>query len=638
METFVLYALLGIGAGAVYSILACGLVVIYKGSGVVNFAQAAIAIFAGFVYVQLRNDHMSIAPAILVTTLACAAGGAVFSYGVMRPLRNAPILARVVATLGLFIALLSLIPLIWSTLGSGLTNPPSMFPTKLVFMLGGFIPQDKFWLAGVGILLTFVLWALYRFTTFGRATRAVAENERGAALVGFSPDLIATGNWALGSGLAGLAGVLLVPTTGLDLDNAFLIVPVLAAALLGRFTSFWLVTASAFLLGSLQSLVGYYWNTQPGVTSGLPFLAVILAIIATGKRIPSRGMLETGTRLAFAPRSKIHIVAAVLLAGVLVLMLLTLDRTYQVGIQTSLVTALIALSLVIVTGWVGQISLAQVAFAGVGAYATVLFASKWSVPFPLPILLAGLLAVPVGILIGLPALRVRGINLAIVTLGASVALSAMVFQHPSLTNGGTGNAVPSPKIGGLSLDPISHPAAFGIFALVVLALVVVAMSNIRRSASGRRMLAVRANERAAAAAGVNVAATKLTAFALSAFVGACGGSLLAYQQTVVSYEPFVPSASLTLLTIVYIGSIAAVSGGVLAGFIASGGLLFVFLSHLGLNGTTWWTFVSAVGLILTVMFLPDGVAVFEMRRWKKVWLQVRARMASRPQAAEDRRS
>jgi ABC-type branched-subunit amino acid transport system permease subunit len=620
MDTFLLYALLGIASGAVYAILSQGVVAIYKGSGVVNFAQAAIAMFAAYCYVALRNDSVPTAAAMAITIVGAGLAGFAFSYGVMRPLRSAPVLAKVVTTLGLFTALTALVVILWPTTAV-VAVIPSIFPANTVSIFGGVISEDRFWLAGVGIVLAVALWAVYRFTAFGRATRAAAENERGAALIGYSPDFIAASNWALGSALAGLAGILVVPQTGLDPSVALLIVPVLAACLLGRFTSFPVVTAAAFGIGALQSLAGKYWNSQPGVQEAIPFLVVIIAMVVKGRLIPERGALATG-RLPLAPPSRIRVVPLVLLAGITVLLLATLNHTYQTGIATSLIMAIIALSLVVVTGFVGQISLAQMSFAGVGAFAVAKFATDLNIPFPIPILLAALLTVPVGILIGLPALRVRGINLAVITLGAAVTVSSMVFQNPAWTGSYGGSVVPSPKIAGLALDPIQNPVRFGIFGLIVLILVLLLVINVRRSPTGRRMLAVRANERAAAAAGVSVSATKLQAFALSSFIAALGGGVLAYQLGNVSFQEFDPTQSIFLLTLVVIGGVAVAGGGLVAGLIASGGLIFVIFSNVGAVGN-WWAFASGVLVVVTVVLQPDGAVVAVGQQWRAV----RARFA-----------
>ena len=604
MSTFLLFALLGIGSGATYAILTLGLVLIYKGSGVLNFAQASVAMFSAYGYLTLKHAGLPTAPALIATMAAAAAGGVLFYLLVMRPLRTAPVLARVVATLGMFVALTGAAGVIWGDQDQ-IVSP--IFPTSPVTVFGKHLGQDRLWLAGTAIVLAGVLWSLYRFTRFGLLTRAAAENEKGAALLGYSPETISAANWALGCMLSGVAGVLVAPLTGLDPTRLnFLIVPVFAAALVGRMSSFGVATAAGLLIGAGQSLITYYW-IQPGVQDALPFLIVIATMALTGRAIPVRGTLSEG-RPPLAPASRISPTLSVLFVGITVLLLVVFDRSYQSALATSMIIAVIALSLVVVTGYVGQISLAQMAFAGVGGFAVSKLGWDWGVPFPLTIVLAALVAVPIGAVIGLPALRVRGINLAIVTLGAAVAVSSMVFGNSDWTGGVTGSRVPVAKLGSYSLDSFAHPVRFGIFCLVVLAIAMVLVTNLRRGPSGRRMLAVRGNERAAAAAGINVAATKLHAFAFSAFIAALGGGVLAYQLENVAFSRFEPMQSVTLLIVAYIGGIAAVSGGLVAGIAASGGISFVFFSGLGAVGD-WWNLISGAALILVVIGQPDGGAV-----------------------------
>ena len=212
----------------------------------------------------------------------------------------------------------------------------------------------------------------------------------------------------------------------------------------------------------------------------------------------------------------------------------------------------------------------------------------------------------------------RGINLAVVTLGAAVAVSAVVFQNADWTGGVSGSQVPSPGIFGFSLDPVTYPVRFGIFALVVTILMVAAVINLRRSPFGRRMLAVRSNERAAAVNGINVVATKLQAFALSAFIAGIGGGVLAYQLGAIAFERFSPMASITLLAIAYIGGIATVGGAIAAGVIVNGGVLYVLLSNVE-GIASWWVVISGAALLLTAVTQPDGIAVAmgQQARWVK---------------------
>jgi ABC-type branched-subunit amino acid transport system permease subunit len=604
MRDLLLFAILGIGAGSAYALLALGIVLIQKGTGAVNFAHGAIAGVAAIYFAVSTDKGMSIPTAVVTALLGAGVGGVLFYLVVMRPLRDAPLLARIVSTLGLMVILGGLATKIW---GSPSVVAPGIFPNDSIEVFGVAFGVDRLWLLGTTVVLATALWVVYRFTTFGIATRAAAESERGAMLLGYSPDLIGAVNWALGSMLAALAGILIAPITTLDIATlTLLVVPALAAALLGRFNSFGITAGVAIAIGMGQSLLTRYWQ-QAGVNDALPFVIVIVAMVLAGQLIPARGSAET-RRLPLAPAGRPSGTGWGVLAAAVIVGLIALNGSYQAAIATSLIFTILALSVVVVTGFIGEISLAQMAFAGVGGFAVSKFAVDLGIPFPLPILLGMLVAVPIGVVLGLPALRVRGINLAIVTLGAAVAISGVVFQNADWTGGGRGSEVPSPEILGLSLDAVAHPVRFGLFALLVVGVAIWLVMNLRRSASGRRMLAVRSNERAAALAGIDVSQTKLQSFALSAAIASLGGGMLAYQLGAVAFDRFAPMASITLVAIVYIGGIATVKGAVFAGVITNGGVLYVLLSGMG-GIDSWWIVISGAGLLITAVLQPDGATV-----------------------------
>jgi ABC-type branched-subunit amino acid transport system permease subunit len=638
MKDVLLFAILGLGAGAAYTLIALGIVLIQKGSGAVNFAQGAIAGCAALFFTASTNAGMSKVVSLLICLAGGAALGAGFFMAVMRPLRNAPLLARIVSTLGLMILVSALALKVWGSLSS---VAPSLFPTNSLSIFGIAFGVDRLYLLATALILTAVLWAVYKYTGFGISTRAVAESERAASLLGYSPIQIGAVNWALGCALAAFAGVMIAPLTTVDIAPlTLLVLPALAAALVGRFTSFAITAAVAIAIGIGQSLLVRYW-TQPGVNQGFPFVIVALMMILGGKLIPARGTLSLA-RLPLAPATRFRLIPSVAAIAITVLGLVVLNRTYQGGITVTLITIIIGLSVVVVTGFVGQISLMQMAFAGIGGFLVSKLGTNLGIPFPWPILIAALAAVPVGVLLGLPAVRVRGINLAVVTLGAAVAVSAVVFQNADWTGGVSGSQVPSPGLWGFSIDPVSHPVRFGIFALIVTVVTVAGVINLRRSPFGRRMLAVRSNERAAAVSGIGVVSTKLQAFALSAFIAGLGGGVLAYQLGAVAFDRFSPMASITLLAIVYIGGIATVGGAIAAGVIVNGGVLYVLLSNVG-GIASWWLVISGAALLLTAVTQPDGIAVAMGQQidWVKQRIGGGAKPPSEPPrvvATEDRRT
>jgi ABC-type branched-subunit amino acid transport system permease subunit len=258
------------------------------------------------------------------------------------------------------------------------------------------------------------------------------------------------------------------------------------------------------------------------------------------------------------------------------------------------------------------VSLAQMSFAGISAFMLSHLSQNWGVPFPFSLLIAAAAAVPVGILIGLPALRVRGVNLAVITLAAAAAMDALVFNPTWFSGGLGGRDIPSPTLFGLNLGISagkSYPRViFGVLLLIIVTLVALSVARMRSSATGRMLIAVRSNERAAAAAGIRVAPAKLFAFALSAFIAGLGGGLLGYLQGTASAPTFATFTSINLLAIAYVAGIGRIGGAVFAGVMMSANGFFVNLLNEHISIGQYQTIVAGVALALTAIKNPDGVA------------------------------
>ena len=640
MTDYAFYLLLGTGAGAVIAILGLGLVLTYRGSGVVNFAHGAVATWTAYVFVDLRlnGDYalpfpglpdrlhtggaMAFVPALVVALATSAALGFLTYMLVFRPLRTAPALAKVVASVGVLIAIIAMVQ---ERFAATTVSVAKILPSEPVtFARDLTVPRDGLWLAAIAIVLAVVLWAVYRFTRFGLATRAAAEDEQGAITLGFSPDALAAVNWTVAALLAGLIGILASPLTQLTplLFTTLFLIPALGAALIGRFTSFGVTCAAGLAIGMIQSSflqvqVDVSWWPQIGAREGLPFIAIVIALVILGKRLPTRGSLEFA-RLPRAPLPHPSVLKVLLPYVAIIGLFFVLPGGWRIALLTSLIAAVLALSLVVLTGFVGQISLAQMAFAGVAGFALSRFASQWGIPFPIAPILAALVATVFGVAVGLPALRVRGINLAIVTLAGGVAIQEFVFKNPdytgSISSGGA--KIPNPELFGIDFGltakhDLFRPA-FGVLVVTVLVLLTLVVMNLRRGTLGRRMLAVRANERAAAAAGINVASTKLIAFAISAFIAGIGGTLIGYRFGSISDASYGIFASLTVLAFAYIGGITSIGGALLAGLVTGGGFFFYGLQQLqGQSGTgegNIQLFIGGVALIITAALNPEGIA------------------------------
>jgi sulfate-transporting ATPase len=605
----VLFALLGLGAGAAYALIAQGVILVHRATGVVNFAQGAIALISAATYVWLINAHgFSPAAATLVVVPAAGVLGAVVQRVVMRPLGRAPMLAKLVAVLGLVVVLEGVTLLAYGPDQQAVTP---LLPTSSVHLFGVTVGRDRIIVFLIAIAMAAVLSLFAQRTMRGALFRAASDSEEGVAILGYSLSTIATSTWVAGSMLAGFAGILIVPITSLSSTALILlIIPAVSVALLAGFSSFWVATVAALLLGVLQSEIARFWTVQSptiqGMQQALPFLLIILVMVLRGRSIPGRSTLTLG-RPPLAPAAPRNPYAISTAIAVAVLVTAVASNSYQTAIAVGLISAIVALSLVVLTGYVGQISLAQMAFAGLGAYFCSRLAADAGLPFLVTVPLAALAVVPCGVLLGAPALRVRGVSLAVVTLGAAVAIDALVFADPQLTGGVDGISIPSPEIFGYSLDGIIHPFRYAMAVLVILVLCMTAVGVLRHSRLGLKMLATRDNERAAAAEGVDVVQTKLIAFAIASFLAGLAGALFGYLYGHLSLDAFTPLASVTFVTVAYIGGIGSITGALIAGMISAGGPVFNLLSS---NNAVnkYQLLISGVGVILTAILNPDGVA------------------------------
>jgi branched-chain amino acid transport system permease protein len=638
MRDDLLYAALGLGAGALIASIALGVVLIYRGSGVINVAAGAIAMVAAYIFWALRTGffgfELSSAPAFVLTIACMAVFGVLIELAIFRPLRNTAPLAKLAASLGLLLVLESAMVLIF---GNSLKSAPSVLPTDTVTIFDRVVPKDRFLLAGIVILVAALLTALYRWTPFGLATRAASENEVSAMLVGLSPGRLAIMNTVLACVVAGGLGVLVAPLIALDSQTlAFQVVPALAAALLAGFTSFFIACFAGLAIGAIQSLL-LYWSTQtwfPTDSSGTPihglpelfvFLVVVLALFVRGANLPGRGELVE-RRLPAVPRPERLLRWSVTAAIVGSVALVVFPYDFRQATINSLLGVLICLSLVVIVGFVGQISVVQLALAGVAGFTmshlTTDLGGVWA-SFPISLLIGATTATIVGLVIAVSALRVRGVSLVVVTLAAAVALEQFGFLNERWGGQATGSPVKQPELGGLDLSPdasfrglddkIPSPV-FGFLVLAAVILLGLLVANVRRASLGQRMLAVRSNERAAAAAGINVRNTKLTGFGIAAFVAGMAGALYAYNFGSVSYSRFGALAALALIAFTYFGGITMVSGAIIAGIGATEGLLpHTFDKGLGLSGN-WAFLIGGIALIVTLLVNPEGIAG---TGWKK---------------------
>lgn len=640
MTDHLVFLALGLGNGAVYAALGLALVMTFRSSGVVNFATGAIALYIAYTYAFLRKGELlnpipgmpqsvdlggelGLFPAMVISLVIAALLGVVIYLLVFRPLRSAPPVAKAVASIGVMLFLQALLAL---RVGTTPVSVKAILPSEILSFGDINVPGDRIWFAGVILVLAAGLTLAFKLTRFGLATRAAAESEKGALVTGLSPERIAIGNWSLSTAVAGLSGILIAPIVPLiPVSYSLFIVPALAAALVGNFNAIWLTVIAGLAIGMLQSEMTNLqstvdWFPAAGMAELVPLVLIFVFLVIRGRPLPSRGAIIQST-LGRAPRPKGLVVPTVISAVLAVLLLVLTQGSFRGAVITSFVLAIVSLSLVVVTGFAGQISLAQLTLAGVGAFTLSRLTTDMGVPFPIAPLLAALVATVVGVIVGLPALRIRGLPVTVVTLALAVFLEMFWFRNSSLNGGLTGAAIKNPTLFGLDLGIGSGDAypriQFGLVCLVVLIVVALGVAKLRTSRLGAAMLAVRANERSAATAGINVALTKMIAFGIGAFIAGLGGALMGYQQTLATAETFAVMIGIGLFAIAYITGITCVSGGILAGLAGAGGLLFI-LADRYLHAGSYYAMISGILLVFTVIKYPEGVIGHFHEHWDRL--------------------
>ena len=689
----------GVAQGALIAAVALGVMLTYRGSGVVNFANGAIAMYVAYVYSVLRRDgdlflpplpnplsliegivheisgnhsfhlpdiptqisfgsSMSFWPALAISLAFCLAARADPA-----PLRLPAAALRAADCQGRGVG--RAVPVARSDGDPPFRHDADRGETDP-------IPEEvdahepRLHQAQPGAVLRRAARArdhrrccgcCSRRPRFGLATRAAAENEKGAVVLGFSPDFLAGTNWVLSTLITGLLGIFVATSLSTIEPTVLpaLIVPALTAALVGGFISFPRTTLAAFVLGMQKPLIAYLgvnktWFPHSG-SQAVPRRRPGLADrghrprpVPGGRRVTRGGSITAG-RLPFSPTPPawaIRIGGPVLALLAAVLGLFVFSPAYRGALSDTLIGIIICLSVVVITGFVGQISLAQMAFAGISAFIVSHLSSEHGWPFPIPIFAGAIVALVVGLLVALPALRVRGVNLAIVTFAFAVAVDDMVFKNNSVNGGFKQALVKAPgwidpnqpkqrKIFGLIAGDGKLPnPTTAIFCLIVAVVLCYVVANLRRSTTGRQMLAMRANERAAAAAGVNVSATKLLAFAISAFIAGIGGAVIAYRSGNATPDKFDYTQSLVIFAFAYLGGISSVSGAIAGGFLVAGGLVFTFLQQSFGIPPEFTLLLGGLGLIITAIQNPEGVA----GRLRRDGLRLKARF-QKPRTPSD---
>jgi ABC-type branched-subunit amino acid transport system ATPase component/ABC-type branched-subunit amino acid transport system permease subunit len=613
------FVLLGLATGSLIALEALGIVLTYRASGVLNFAAGAIGALGAYVAYSIRGDGGN-------SVLAVAAGlitGALLGllvHLILVLLRRSSIVAKTIATLGVMVALEGFMQLLY---GTSSRQPASFLSTSLVSFTSVItIPADALINIGLVVVLAVVLGIVYKRTLFGLATSAVAEDRQVAAISGWPAWKIELINFMVAGTLSALAAILLAPIVTLDASVLSLIIlSALAAALVGRFSSFLIVTGAALLIGVLQSELDLFQtniatalNVQvpslTGLSQAVPLVIILVVALTQGRSRLGRG--ELSIKLPLPGAGRVNPTLIVLGVGIGIAMLYLLSPIWADALIVTFAFAILLLSVVVVTGYTGQLSLGQLAIAGFGAWVAAHLATTYGLSFGLVLILGVMATIPLGVVLALCARRTRGVSLAILTLAFALMINALIFLNGSLTGGFYGIAIKSPTIFGINIDPIVNPARYGTVALVLLTLLGLMVANLRRGKAGRRLLAVRSNERAAASLGVSVSGAKTYAFALAAGIAAVAGIVLAFREPNIDFTQFDAFTSIEVVLLAIIGGIAWSSGSV-AGALLAGGALGAQVVNQIFGGSvsnlsSWLLLFSGVNVLLILVKSPDGLA------------------------------
>ncbi len=656
MQQYLLFAIVGLGFGSIYAAISMGVVITYRGTGIINFATGAMAMWGAYVFDELNRTGDLVLPvaiiphkvslgdgigsvpfalAMVLAVLSCSLIGLLVHVLVFRPLRRAPILARVVASVGVLLTIQALIVMQFTSTPRAVAP---ILPNESVSFAGISFSRDRLWLTGVVVVIAVAMWAWFRFTRLGLATRASAENERAVSLARFSPQVLAGSTWVLSSTVVGFIVILTSPTVILNpLTYVLAIVPALAAALVGRLSSIAVTVAAALGLGVVQSIVVFqttksWWPewAVTGLGDAVPFVVIVVALFVVGDALPTRGAAQADPLPeVYRPKMRPAVIAPVVIGAGVVATLTS--GSYRFGIITSMIVTIVMLSLVVLTGLVGQISLAQAGIAGTAGFALSKLGDAAGIPFPVSPLLAALVATVFGVLVGIPALRIRGAQLAVVTLAGAVALEKFIFRNTKLAEA-AGNPIADPTLFGFDMGVREGRTIarveFAILVLLVVTVCAILVGNLARSATGRRFLAVRSNERAGASIGISVANTKLLAFGIASFLAGIGGAFIGYSRGQLSADSFTVMVGLSFLAFAYLGGITTVSGAIVAGAFAPLGIGFVILDR-ALDLGTAYQILAGVGLVLTAIFNPEGIAGANRKNFDKLKAMLAARAAAK---------
>ncbi|HEX4218536.1 MAG TPA: ABC transporter permease [Acidimicrobiales bacterium] len=632
MAHFIGYAIPGIPYGCTYAIVAVGLVLTYQATGVFNFAFGAQAYTSAFVYTKLvQNDGLPIWLAFLLSVVLLAPLlGLIFDRYLFRKIPNTNTTAKLVTGIALVVGIPALLPVLFGS-ANQYNSPSILFDPNTVYFRVASTPINGIYLSTVVVtaVVLVALVVLMRFTNLGLQMRGAVESRRLVQLDGVNSGRVIAIAWAVSSFMAGLAGVLLAPIYGQlqSQDYATLLVAAFAAAAWATLRSMPIAVLVGILMGVADTVLQGYlpassaWSAA--VLPSLPFIVLVAALlIVRGMRQlhddedpmasidPPPPPTVAATRAPQLGRV-IRILWYVLLAGFIVSMLSWIPQNWESVFNAGLAFSTIFLSITLITGMGGQLSLAQATLAGVGAFTAAELANHIGLNFLAGAVVGALLAAVVAVVLALASLRLRGLGLALMTIAAALFFDNSVFTQIGQSNGHA-LTVQARWVGLGILDANGH--ALFVLAMIVLLVCVVGVTLVRNGTTGRYLTAMRGSETAAAGIGINLTWQRILIFALSGAVAGIGGTILTIQQQSVNADQWNYQLSLAFVVVVITTGVSSIEGAIQAGmgYVVVQQLLTYLPARYGASGLTFVLFAFGA---LTYAAHPEGILEFQKRRW-----------------------
>ncbi len=537
------FLVVGLSLGGIYAISACGLVVTYSTTGIFNFAHGAIGCFLAFVYWELRVNRHWPAPLALFLVIFVMAPiiGVVLDKVLMQRLRNASLVVQLMVTVGLLLTFMGVTLTIWKP-DTGRALPHFFESTKGVNVDGVIATWHRIITVGLALIIAVLLRFLLYRTRLGIAMRAVVDNRSLAGLTGARPGVVSGASWALGSMTAAIAGILIAPETGMVVENLTLVVIIaFAAAAIAQLKSLPWAFVGGIIVGLAVAFAGEFmsfgrdWSYAP---DAIPAIILLVAVLFLPQARLETGKLQLTRRTERLTKPWEALLGASVMVGLVVAWANGWIPWFvgtHFGQRTPvwlgrgagfMVMGLIMLSLVPLIGWAGQVSFANFAIAGFGAAMYAKVGGQHG--HPLGMLWVALMCAPLGVFVALPALRLKGLYLALATLAFAQLGDKLLFRHPSVINQvASGNIYKPLDLFGFRISSdATDRKAFVIFLAVAFGLLFFLLEMVRRSRWARRWIAMADSPAASATVGVNLTVSKVAVFALSGAIAGFAGTML----------------------------------------------------------------------------------------------------------------